>query len=130
MVDAAERVGDAVLAAVADEQDAAVAQRAAAVRAAAQAVVGLAGRRIVPGSQWAPWIAHGHDVLEAAEGRPALALGLGRAEALVARRPRPRTSCTARRSSSAAEPSLAGGDLPAIVASHGRRAEDRRPRGR
>ena len=57
------------------------------------------------------------DVLEAAEGGLALALGLGRAEALVARRPRPRTSCTARRSSSAAEPSLAGGDRPAIVAS-------------
>ena len=89
-----------------------------------------------PGAQDRPRIPVGaldgprHDVLEAAEGGLALALGLGRAEALVARRPRPRTSCMARRSSLAAEPSLAGGDLPVIVASHGRRAEDRRPRGR
>src|SRR5512132_979734 len=83
VIDAAERVGDAVLAAVADEQDAAVAQRTAAMRAAAEAVVGLAGAHDRPRVPVRALDGPGHDVLEAAEGGLALTLGLGRAKTLV-----------------------------------------------
>ena len=130
VVDAAEGVGDAVLAAVADEQDAAVAQRAAAVRAAAQAVVGLAGlQRSCPAPSGRPGWPTGRRA-RGGRRRPCARPRARTRGSPRRRRPRPRTSCMARRSSSAAEPSLAGGDLPAIVASHGRRAEDRRARGR
>ena len=77
VIDAAERVGDAVLAAMADEQHAAVAQRAAAVRAAAQAVVGLTGAHERPRIPVGALDGPRHDVLQAAEGGLALALGTG-----------------------------------------------------
>jgi hypothetical protein len=83
MVDAAERVGDTVLAAVADEEHPAVAERATAVRAATEALIGLAG---LQDASWVPVRAldgPGDDVLQPAERRLALALGLGRAKALV-----------------------------------------------
>ena len=56
----AERVGDPVLAAVADEQDVGVLERRRAVRAATEAVaVVRIDPRSVPGSQCAPWMTHG-----------------------------------------------------------------------
>ena len=58
-------------------------EEAAAVCAAAQAVVGLAGAHDRAGIPVSPLDGPRHDVLEAAEGGLALALGLGRAEALV-----------------------------------------------
>ena len=84
MVDAAERVGDPVLAAVADEQDAA--RRRAAPPQWAQrpeAVVGVAGLEDRPRLPVRALDHPRHDVLEAAERGPALARGLRRAEAVV-----------------------------------------------
>jgi isocitrate dehydrogenase (NAD+) len=59
VLDTAERIADAVLAAVADEQDAAVAERAVQCAHRPRPSPGSPGARIRPGSQWAPWIAHG-----------------------------------------------------------------------
>ena len=83
MVDAAEGVGDAVLAAMAHEQHAAVAELAAAVRAAAQAIAGIARLEDAPGLPVRALDDPGHDVLEPAESGAALARRLGRAEAIV-----------------------------------------------
>ena len=66
MLDAAERVGDAVLAAMADEQDAAPAERPAAVGAAAEAVVGVAVGNAVAGV-----------LVEAADWRVSFLVGAG-----------------------------------------------------
>src|SRR5258708_2365074 len=87
VIDAAEGVGDPVLAAVADEQHTRVVQRAAALGAAAQGVVGLARAQDVP---WVPVRALDdprHDVLEPAEDGLALARRLRRAAAGVGPRP-------------------------------------------
>ena len=60
VVDGAEAVGDAVLAAVADEQHVDLAELLAAVRAADRPLVGRApGSSSSPASQCAPWIAQG-----------------------------------------------------------------------
>ena len=76
--------GDPVLAAMAHDQDPPAAERAAALRASPEAVVGLAGREHPARLPVRPLDRPRHDVLEPAERRPALALGLGRSEPLVA----------------------------------------------
>src|SRR3954470_21543430 len=83
VVERAEGVADAVLAAAADEQDARLADLLAAVRADPQAGVGI-GAGDPPGLPVRALQRPRHDVLEPAEGRAALAHGLGGTEALVA----------------------------------------------
>src|SRR5439155_9581357 len=92
VIDRAERVADAVLSAVADEQDAGVADLLAAVGAHAESGVSV-GRGDPPGLPMRALQDPGHDVLEAAEGRLALTDRLGGPKSLVAvhRDPTPAT---------------------------------------
>ena len=83
MVDSAERVGDAVLATVADEEHPAVAEGASAMRTATEALVGLARLQDASRVPVRALDRPGDDMLEPAERRLALALRLGRAKALV-----------------------------------------------
>src|SRR5690348_4709803 len=85
VVDAAERVADPVLAAVAHQQHAPVAERPAAMRAATQAVAGIAWREDPPRLPVRPLDRPRHDVLEPAERSRALALRLRGPKPLVAR---------------------------------------------
>src|SRR4051794_29930577 len=83
VVQAAEAVGDAMLAAVAHDEHARVADLLAAQRAAAQSVVGLVLADDAPGRPARALDDPRHDVLEAAEHRLVLGRGLGDAKALV-----------------------------------------------
>src|SRR5215210_3479236 len=80
---AAEGVGDAVLAAVADEQDVGVLERAPAAHTAAEALPGVAGAQDGARLPVRALDRPRDDVLEPAEDRAPLAGGFGHAEALV-----------------------------------------------
>src|SRR5690606_19133921 len=83
VVGLAEGAGDPLVAPVADHEDAAVAERTSALGAPTQRVVGLADADDRAGLPVGDLDEPRDDVLQAAEGCAALALGLGHAEAII-----------------------------------------------